>query len=51
VQTGALESCYSLGYLDINANITSLWLVSAEVFKHSSNTDGHSDTSSGPFGR
>jgi hypothetical protein len=51
VQTSALESCCSLGCPDINANMSSLWLVSAEVFGHSSNTDECPDTSSRPSGQ
>jgi len=34
VQTGALGSWCLLGCLDIYANMSSLWLVSAEVFGH-----------------
>jgi hypothetical protein len=51
VQTGALGSCSSLGCMDINANMSSLWLVFAEVFEYSSNTDGLPDASSGLFRR
>jgi hypothetical protein len=50
VQTCALGSCYALGCQEINANMSSLWLVFAEVFGHSSNTDGCPDASSGPSG-